>query len=74
MLREARRSPDLQTCLEREFAGTAQVVRTADFYEGIRAAIIDKDRNPKWSPARLEDVPPESVDAFFAPHAQPLFG
>ena len=74
MLREARRSKDLETCLEREFAGTLQVVKVPDFYEGIRAAIIDKDRNPKWSPATLEDVAPESVEAFFAARDVRLFG
>jgi len=36
-----------------------------DFIEGIRAAIIDKDRDPKWSPARLEDVTPEIVERHF---------
>jgi enoyl-CoA hydratase len=74
MLREARRSKDLETCLEREFAGTCQVVKVPDFYEGIRAAIIDKDRNPKWSPARLEGVKPESVEAFFVARDERLFG
>ncbi len=74
MLREAHSSPDLETCLEREFAGTLQVVKVPDFYEGIRAAIIDKDRNPTWSPARLEDVAPESVEAFFAARDERLFG
>ncbi|MFN3717754.1 MAG: enoyl-CoA hydratase/isomerase family protein [Rhizobium rhizophilum] len=73
MLREARRSKDLETCLEREFAGTLQVVKVPDFYEGIRAAIIDKDRNPKWFPATLEGVAPESVDAFFAARDERLF-
>ena len=74
MLREARHSTDLETCLEREFAGTLQVVKVPDFYEGIRAAIIDKDRNPKWSPATLKDVKPESVDAFFLKRRERLFG
>lgn len=74
LLRAGRTSPDLETCLAREFAATAQTLKTADFYEGIRAAIIDKDRNPKWSPARLDDVGPDIVEAFLKPHPQPLFG
>lgn len=74
LLRVGRSSPDLEACLAREFAATAQTLKTPDFYEGIRAAIIDKDRNPKWSPATLDDVGPEIVEAFFQPHPQPLFG
>ncbi|MDV6286936.1 enoyl-CoA hydratase/isomerase family protein, partial [Rhodococcus jostii] len=35
--------------------------------EGIRAQVVDKDRNPQWSPATIEEVDPAQVDAFFAP-------
>lgn len=38
-----------------------------DFFEGIRAAVIDKDRSPKWRPAKLEDVDAAAVEANFAP-------
>lgn len=38
-----------------------------DFYEGIRAALIDKDRQPKWQPSRLDDVPDEAVEGYFKP-------
>jgi enoyl-CoA hydratase len=45
-------------------------------FEGIRALVIDKDHRPRWNPARIEDVTPAMVDAFFAspwpPHAHPL--
>ncbi|MDM0112784.1 enoyl-CoA hydratase/isomerase family protein [Variovorax sp. J22R133] len=34
-----------------------------DFAEGIRAVLIDKDRNPKWNPPRLEDITPQFVEA-----------
>ncbi len=66
LLREGRRSASLAECLERELGACLQVLHNADFYEGIRAAVIDKDRKPQWSPARLADVDDASVDRFFA--------
>jgi enoyl-CoA hydratase len=36
-----------------------------DTVEGIRALVIDKDQNPQWSPARVEDVTPDMVEPFF---------
>lgn len=36
-----------------------------DFFEGIRAQLIDRDRNPAWRPARLDDVTAQVVDAYF---------
>lgn len=47
-------------------------------FEGIRALAVDKDHAPRWNPARIEDVTPEMVAAFFASpwpaHAHPLRG
>ena len=47
-----------------------------DTMEGIRALVIDKDRQPKWNPPRLEDVTPAMVEGFFTSpwpaHAHPL--
>ena len=44
--------------------------------EGIRAFAVDKDRKPRWNPARIEDVTPDQVAAFFdspwPAHAHPL--
>lgn len=37
-----------------------------DFYEGIRAAVIDKDNTPVWKPESLDGVTPEMVEAHFA--------
>jgi enoyl-CoA hydratase len=36
-----------------------------DFFEGVRAQLLDKDRNPLWSPARLEDVTDADVARHF---------
>lgn len=50
-----------------EYRIGARVVRMHDFLEGVRAVIVDKDRNPKWDPATLDAVSPETLDAIFAP-------
>ncbi len=57
----------IEEALRVEFRVVSRVCRMPDFYEGIRAAIIDRDGAPKWTPARLEDVDPAVVDACFAP-------
>ena len=60
---------------ERVFA-QARYMSATDTMEGIRALVIDKDRQPKWNPAQLEDVTPEMVAGFFVSpwplHAHPL--
>ncbi|MDY0323388.1 MAG: enoyl-CoA hydratase/isomerase family protein [Candidatus Carbobacillus sp.] len=38
-----------------------------DFYEGIRAQVIDKDRKPHWRPARLDEVDAQMIEHFFEP-------
>jgi enoyl-CoA hydratase len=66
LLRLARGSVSLEECLVREYRAALQVFASDDFREGVRAAVIDKDRNPKWSPAKIEDVTPEMVAPYFA--------
>jgi enoyl-CoA hydratase len=68
LLRLGRSSKSLKECLIREYGAALAVFESAEFIEGVRAAVIDKDRNPKWSPARLEDVTPEMVAKYFEPH------
>jgi enoyl-CoA hydratase len=66
LLRLARRASSLEECLVREYRAALQVFASDDFREGVRAAVIDKDRNPKWSPPDIEDVTPEMVAPYFA--------
>jgi enoyl-CoA hydratase len=50
----------------REYRAALQVFGSDDFREGVRAAVIDKDRSPKWSPRGIEDVTPEMLAPYFA--------
>lgn len=70
LIRRARGSKSLRECLIREYNSALAVFDSAEFIEGVRAAIIDKDRNPKWSPAQLEDVTPHIIEKYFAPNGK----
>jgi len=48
------------------------VMRGHDFYEGVRAVIIDKDQSPRWQPPALEAVSAAAVERYFAPLASEL--
>lgn len=56
LLRAARSSGSLNDCLARELVAANVMLQRPDFQEGVRAALIDKDRNPKWVPATLAEV------------------
>ena len=66
-LRALRRGRDLnlKQALDAEFALTRTTMAHPDFAEGVRAMVVDKDRNPAWRPARIWDVDPASIDALF---------
>lgn len=62
----------LDEAIEVEFALMSQALTQPDLVEGIRAQVVDKDRNPQWRPATLADV--GSVDHWFtAPATEPVF-
>jgi enoyl-CoA hydratase len=60
-----RRGADLTLpqCQAAELALTRTTMRHPDFAEGVRAMVVDKDRNPRWHPARIEEVDPASIAA-----------
>lgn len=58
---------DLDAALRLEFRIGQHVMAGHDFYEGVRAAIIDRDQNPSWQPATLAQVDEGLVDRYFAP-------
>ncbi len=58
---------DFAEAMQTEFRIVNRVAREPEFYEGIRAVVIDKDNAPKWNPASLEAVSEEKVASYFAP-------
>jgi enoyl-CoA hydratase len=60
---------DFATCMRTEFRIVSRIVHGHDFYEGVRAVIVDKDNRPVWQPATLADVSDAEVARHFAPLA-----
>jgi hypothetical protein len=52
--------------MKAEFRIVSRIVHDEDFYEGVRAVIVDKDNKPVWRPARLEDISEAEVERHFA--------
>ncbi|WP_407559174.1 enoyl-CoA hydratase/isomerase family protein [Mycobacterium paraintracellulare] len=57
----------LKDVLVQDYRVSSASLRSHDLVEGIRAQLIDKDRNPKWSPAQLAAVTAADVEAYFTP-------
>ncbi|MGA5699697.1 enoyl-CoA hydratase/isomerase family protein [Peterkaempfera bronchialis] len=66
-LRRARHLGPLERVLEQEYRISCATLSAPDLVEGIRAQVIDKDRDPHWSPATLAEVTESDVARFFAP-------
>jgi enoyl-CoA hydratase len=73
-LAQVRRGRDwsFADCMRAEWRIVSRVAYGEDFYEGIRAVIIDKDNRPRWRPASLAEVTQAEVDRHFAAVAQEL--
>jgi enoyl-CoA hydratase len=64
-LRDARHKADLGYSLQQEYNLAMACLQYPDFLEGVRAALIDKDQQPRWSPDDPAHVTSEQVDQFF---------
>jgi enoyl-CoA hydratase len=61
------RSWSFEECMQAEFRIVSRVVYGHDFYEGVRAVIIDKDNQPQWRPSTLAEVGVSDVERYFGP-------
>lgn len=57
----------MEDCMRMEFRILNRMLAGTEFYEGIRAAIVEKGSTPVWKPAALDEVSEADVDAYFAP-------
>ncbi|MFG1381861.1 enoyl-CoA hydratase/isomerase family protein [Xanthobacter versatilis] len=61
------RALDLGACLKLELRVVTRVMAGHDFYEGVRAVLVDRDNAPKWQPSKLEEVDSAVIAAHFDP-------
>jgi enoyl-CoA hydratase len=54
-------------CMQTEFRIVSRIIHGHDFYEGVRAVIVDKDNAPRWRPAALDEVTQVEIERHFAP-------
>lgn len=59
------KNQSLPLCFDMELALSMNFMQCNNFYEGVRAVLVDKDRNPKWNPSELADLTEQEVDRFF---------
>src|SRR3546814_1188484 len=58
---------DFDQAMIQEYRLSQAFMAGKDFYEGIRALLVDKDNRPRWSPARLAEVTPALGESQFRP-------
>ena len=63
------RSLSMQQCMQLEYRIVSRVLSSTEFYEGIRATIIDKDGAPNWTPDSIKAIDHNMIDKIFAPLA-----
>lgn len=57
---------EFEECMRIEMRAVTRMMSRNDFYEGVRAVLIDKDMKPQWSPSAFADVSAELLDTIFA--------
>jgi hypothetical protein len=66
-LRRGAKLAELGDAFEMEFTLVQHALRGNDFYEGVRALLVDADQKPVWKPATLDDVTDAAIDKYFVP-------
>jgi enoyl-CoA hydratase len=64
---QMRRGADLSfnDCMKLEYRIVSRILQGSDFYEGVRALLVDKDQNPKWAPSDLTHVDTDDLASYF---------
>ena len=75
LVRQARLEPGIEKALEREYRFVSRAMESCDILEGIRAALIDRDRTPVWKHASIAEIPKELINQLKddAPGDGPVF-
>lgn len=63
---------DFDACMQMEYRLTMRFIENHDFFEGVRAVLIDKDQQPHWQPSSLQNVTSQEVAGYFAPLVKEL--
>ena len=58
---------EFDACMVMEYRLSQHCMAGNDFFEGVRALLVDKDKKPQWQPPTLAEVSEELVDGYFAP-------
>jgi enoyl-CoA hydratase len=68
-LRQMRLGPTLsfEDCMRTEFRIVNRIFTGRDFFEGVRAVLVDKDNAPKWQPATIAELEAGEIERYFAP-------
>ncbi|MFM9940260.1 MAG: enoyl-CoA hydratase/isomerase family protein [Hyphomicrobiaceae bacterium] len=66
-IRQARHLPSLEAALNVEYRLCTRLFEKGEFLEGVRALLVDKDKQPKWQPSEIEEVTTQMVTALLAP-------